>query len=155
MNLDHISLSSPLMPPAEEFEARRRRLDAVVGDVEAMLVFSARSIFYLTGCALSQTERPVVLIHIPGKEEIHTAVFVVFAADVRVQILRVLRKFDDPLVLHAVHFPQVIPEGGGGDRQRIGLLIDAAADAVHQPEKGMPLPHVPRLQRFRPEVAAV
>lgn len=70
MNLDHISLSSPLMPPAEEFEARRRRLDAVVGDVEAMLVFSARSIFYLTGCALSQTERPVVLIHIPGKEEI-------------------------------------------------------------------------------------
>ncbi|QNL43932.1 aminopeptidase P family protein [Oscillibacter hominis] len=69
-DVSHVSLSSPLIPPLEEFESRQKKLDAALNGAEAMLVFSARSIFYLTGCALSQTERPVVLIHIPGKENI-------------------------------------------------------------------------------------
>lgn len=70
MNLDHVSCASPLLPPLEEFEGRQARLDAALESVDAALFFSARSIFYLTGCALSQTERPVVLIHIPGKENL-------------------------------------------------------------------------------------
>ncbi len=70
MNLDHIDCTSPLLPPLEEFLGRQARLDAALEDVDAALFFSARSIFYLTGCALSQTERPVVLIHVLGKENL-------------------------------------------------------------------------------------
>lgn len=70
MDTTHISLTSLLMPPPEEFQRRQARLDAHLSGQDAMLVFSARSIFYLTGCALSQTERPVILLHIPGKENI-------------------------------------------------------------------------------------
>lgn len=70
MNLDHIQLVSPLMAPLEEFLSRQARLQKKVGDMDAYLFFSPRSIFYLTGCALSSTERPVVFIHIPGKENI-------------------------------------------------------------------------------------
>jgi len=60
------------MPPPGEFSDRQRRLDETLREAaaDAMLLFSARSIFYLTGCALSQTERPVVLIHVPGKENV-------------------------------------------------------------------------------------
>lgn len=70
MGLEHISTVSPLMTPAAEYAMRQKRLEEAAGAADAYMFFSPRSIFYLCGCALSSTERPVVLIHISGKENI-------------------------------------------------------------------------------------
>ena len=70
MYLSHIQESSLYMPPQQEFLDRQGRLEKKVGEKDAYIFFSARSIFYLCGCALSQTERPVVFIYIPGKDNV-------------------------------------------------------------------------------------
>lgn len=70
MDLDHVCTRSILMTPLREYLARQKRLEEKVPDADAYLFFSPRSIFYLSGCALSSTERPVIFLHIPGRENI-------------------------------------------------------------------------------------
>ena len=72
LNLGHISISAPLIPPRSEFAARWQKLDQALQErsLDAILFFSARAMFYLTGAALSMTERPVALIHIPGYKNV-------------------------------------------------------------------------------------
>lgn len=70
VDLSHVQERSLYMPPLQEFLVRQERLERMVGEKDAYIFFSPRAIFYLSGCALSQTERPVVFIHVPGKENI-------------------------------------------------------------------------------------
>ena len=71
-DLNHMKISSLSGFPSEisdaEFTCRKDKVARVLEDkkLDGMVFFSASSIFYLTGCALFQTERPIVYIFKPG-----------------------------------------------------------------------------------------
>ena len=64
-DLSHVTVSAITETPESEFIARRKKVDRILEQkgLEGMIFFSASSIFYLTGSALIQTERPVVYIY--------------------------------------------------------------------------------------------
>lgn len=64
-DLSHVTLGALTTTPESEFTARRAKVDKLLIEkgLEGMIFFSASSIFYLTGSALIQTERPVVYIY--------------------------------------------------------------------------------------------
>ena len=64
-NLDHMTVNEITRVPNKEFYQRRDKVKKVLEEqkVEGMVFFSASSIFYLTGSALLQTERPVIYVY--------------------------------------------------------------------------------------------
>ena len=83
-DLSHMKIWSISGVPDEEFFSRRKNVNKILEEkkLDGMVFFSAPSIFYLTGCALIQTERPIVYVHksggrsansagIPGKFAVH------------------------------------------------------------------------------------
>jgi Xaa-Pro aminopeptidase len=67
-DLSHMKICSLSGVPDEEFSSRREKVAKVLEEkkLDGMVFFSASSIFYLTGCALFQTERPIVYVFRPG-----------------------------------------------------------------------------------------
>jgi Xaa-Pro aminopeptidase len=68
-DLSHMKIWSISGVPEEEFSSRKSKIDKVLAEknLSGMVFFSASSIFYLTGCALFQTERPIVYVYKPAK----------------------------------------------------------------------------------------
>ena len=64
-DLSHMKNNGILEPPAQEYLARRAKVNNVLQEkgLEGMVFFSSASIFYLTGSALIPTERPIAYIY--------------------------------------------------------------------------------------------